>query len=188
MVHVDRPDFDTIRDAAGKAVSDELGRITDPVKKLHRAADIIAAIDREIDGEAGTAGVRAARDAAALSLWAYSYVRGIEQSMGVRKNAWVKTRRAALGLTPEQQEPAADARPKAARAAHIAVVPDAAEQLPKLAVRMEAARARRATAVQFRNAAVRVLRAAPYSWTQEQVAAVIGTDPSMVSHIERAAE
>jgi hypothetical protein len=185
LTRIDRPDFAMYREEAAQAVAAELGPIADPVEILRQAVATIAEVDTEIDGDEANniPGVKAERDAAALSLWAYGYVRGIELSMGVAKNAWVKMRRNALNLAPGEGEPAATDRAAAARAAGIREIPDAAEELPRHAVQLECARARRSEAQRFRDAAVKVLRAAPYSWSQEQTAEFIGRAPSLVSWI-----
>lgn len=181
LIRIDRPDFDTLRAEAGAVVAAELGRIASPEERARRAAQIMAEADDQIDA------IKPKRDAAALSVWAYEYAMSLEQSMGIRKNAWVKSQRKALGLAPGDALPVGEARAAAARAAGIEHLPDAAVTLPRVSQDLERVRARRKEAQAFRNAALLVLREEPYSWTQQRIAQVIGKSRTLVTEIFKAA-
>lgn len=182
LIHIDRPDFDTLRAEAYAAVAAELGRIARPDYRASRAAAIMDEADEQIGA------LKPKRDAAALSLWAYGYVRALELSMGIQKNAWVKTQRKALDLAPGEELPTGDARAAAAHAAGIADLPDAASMLPLVSQDLERARARRDEAQKFRDAAVLVLLAEPYSLQHDQVAEIIGRARTTVTMVHNRAQ
>lgn len=155
------PKLDRAALAAEEAarVRAEIDRISDPVDRLRCASRLAD------EADAAFAAVRPLRDAAALSLAAHDGVRGLNNALGMTRTAWFEIRkdREATGKAPRR-------------------VARAAEKLPALAEDAARARARGEAARERRDALVGDLL--DQGVTRSEVAALIGRNPSRISHIK----
>ncbi|WJV44542.1 hypothetical protein [Streptomyces flavofungini] len=191
---IEVPDHEAIRDTAQRHIEKEFSRITRPDDRLKRAAEVVQQADLEIVAHVGE------RNEAAMSLWFYEGVRGLDKVLGVTGNAYTEMRRLALHgadaaepvdgteKAPEEWAPLTKVRRRAqlsgpgetrmtpeqrrhaAEQAGIPKIDGAAEVLPRLSEIVSAATARRKAALPFLQDAVLVLSEAPYEWTTDRIA------------------
>ncbi|AWI32620.1 hypothetical protein [Streptomyces tirandamycinicus] len=180
---LERPDFDAIREQARKEIVEEFAKLAvSPEERLRRAAE---AVD-QAEEEAAT--LLPERDAAVCSLAFYTTARGVYYSAGINRNSLKRVLTRALGLPRDSEPPKRADQPAAARAAGVPFLEDAASTLPDIAKEYEAAQARRSAAIEIRDAAIRVMHAAPYSWSRTQIAEAIDRDPKVVARVVAPAE
>ncbi|NGO67016.1 hypothetical protein [Streptomyces boncukensis] len=167
------PDHKRIREAAKREVKDQIGAIARPNERFVRACEVVQQADLEIAAHVDE------RNSAALSLWFYDGVRGLNRVLGVTPNAYVEMRRRALHGDAKAAFPSSEdgshrmspeQRRSAAEAAGVPQVPDAAAQLPTLAATVSAATARRDAALPFLQDTALVLTEEPYGWSTERLA------------------
>lgn len=174
----ERPDFEDVRQRARDQLLEQFAKlVTTPEKQLQLAAE---AVDR---AEEEAAELLVERDAAMNTLAFYTTARGVYFSAGISRSGMTRAQQRALGLPRDAAVPPRPELPAAGRAAGVKFVEDAAEKLPKVAAEYEAVEAQRLTAIEIRDAAVRVLHAAPYGWTPTQLAEAIGRDRKIVNRI-----
>lgn len=146
-------------------VADRLDGITDPEKRAKAAAALVRPCIREADKW------RPQRDAAAVSLSIEFFGRkrtGIPQAAGINK--------ARLNFLR-------DSLP--AGAVDQAHMDDAADVLNRTAIKVVRQEARAEAARRARDEAALKLLGPDYGWSNADVARLIGTDPSRVSHIKK---
>ncbi|MER7937872.1 MULTISPECIES: hypothetical protein [unclassified Streptomyces] len=178
-VHVpapERPDFNAIRAQATQEVQAEFAVFAGRAEERARhAVQIIEQADDEI------ALLLPERDAALATLALYTDVRGPYIAAGLTRQALPRVLERTLGLPRGAELPSRVDQPAAARAAGVPFVEDAHLELPMIAKIYEAARARRTTAIEVRNAAVAALHDGGYGWTQVRIAELIGRDVALVN-------
>ncbi|MFC9280883.1 hypothetical protein [Streptomyces collinus] len=177
-------DFKAIREREERAVKDELGAIARPDDRIERAAEIIRQADAEIALHLED------RDKAAASLWFYEQVLGLPKALGVAPNAYREILSKALYGDPKKPLPVGDSAEKLIRLAEeagIERVANAAEELPRLAAIVAAARARRGAAVVFMREAALTLSEEPYGWDGERIAEHAGVATKLIWQQQRTA-
>ncbi|MET9776207.1 hypothetical protein ABZ023_18435 [Streptomyces sp. NPDC006367] len=181
---VETSDFAAIREREQRDVKEELGAIARPDDRIERAAEIIRQADAEIALHLPD------RDKAAASLWFYEQVLGLPKVLGIAPNAYREVLSKALYDDPKKPLPVGDSPEKLVKLAEeagIERVDDAAEELPRLARIVAAARARRATAVVFMREAALVLSEEPYGWSGEKIAEHAGVTTKLIWQQQRTA-
>ncbi|WP_435244282.1 hypothetical protein [Streptomyces sioyaensis] len=185
------PDHEKIRDDATRKVEKELGVIARPDDRFKRACEIVQQADLEIAAHAEE------RNQAALSLWFYDGVRGLDKVLGILPNAYTEMRRIALhGDKKATINPGGDLnarmnaeeRRAAAEKAGVPHIEDAADRLPSLAATVSAAAARRKAAMPFLQDAALVLTEDPYEWSTDRIAELGGVTPKYVRDVKNAAK
>ncbi|WP_328333429.1 hypothetical protein [Streptomyces sp. NBC_00455] len=167
------PEHKTLRADAERQVKDELGAIARPDDRFKRACEIVQQADLEIAAHAEE------RNQAAMSLWFYDGVRGLDKVLGILPNAYNEMRRVALHgdkkatinpdgdlnarMTPEE-------RRAAATRAGVEHIEDAADRLPSLSATVSVAGARRKAAMPFLYDATLALTEEPYGWSTTKIA------------------
>ncbi|MEU1221328.1 hypothetical protein [Streptomyces microflavus] len=175
---MERPDFDAVRKQARDEVLEQFAKlVVGPERLLQLAAE---AVDR---AEEDAADLLKERDAALNSLAFYTTARGVYYSAGISRSGMTRAQQRALGLPRDASVPPRAEQPAAARAAGVKFVKNAEAKLPKIAAAYEAAEARRLTAIEIRDEAVRVLHAAPHGWSRPQLTEAIGRDHKVVDRI-----
>ncbi|MGW1275544.1 hypothetical protein ACWD4V_01115 [Streptomyces tsukubensis] len=163
------PDHAALRKDAGQKVLEELGRIARTDDRFKRACEIVAQADLEIAAHVEE------RNQAAMSLWFYDGVRGLDRVLGMSPAAYNEMRRLALvgdRLAPINQggeRMNAEERREAAREAGVKYVENAAETLPALSETVSVATGRRKAALPMLQDAALALTEEPYGWSTEQI-------------------
>lgn len=159
MTRIALPDLDrdSIREEQTALVARELAGITDPVKRLRKSAEIVNTAQADFDH------LRPRRDAYALSLWAHDGIRALNRAIGVNRTRWYEIR--------------GDIDPGAVR--HYIT---AASKLPGLATETAEREERARAARVIRDGAISELLDA--GWSRPDIAAIIGRNPSRISHIK----
>ncbi|MEU8911745.1 hypothetical protein [Streptomyces nigrescens] len=185
------PDHKTLRAEAERQVKDELGPIARPDDRFKRACEIVQQADLEIAAHAEE------RNQAALSLWFYDGVRGLDRVLGILPNAYTEMRRIALhGDKKATINPGGDLnarmnaeeRRAAAEKAGVLHIEDAADRLPSLAATVSVATARRKAAMPFLQDAALVLTEEPYEWTTDRIAELGDVTPKYARDAKNAAK
>ncbi|MFE0058765.1 hypothetical protein [Streptomyces sp. NPDC059003] len=185
------PDHQTLRKEAGRQVKDELGAIARPDDRFKRACEIVQQADLEIAAHAEE------RNQAALSLWFYDGVRGLDKVLGMNSNAYSEMRRIALHgdkkatINPGGDLNArmtADERRAAAEEAGVPHTENAADRLPSLATTVSEANARRKAALPFLQDAALVLTEEPYEWSTDRIAEFGDVTPKYARDAKNAAK
>lgn len=185
------PDHATLRAQADHQVRDELGAITRPDDRFKRACEVVQQADLEIAAHAEE------RNQAALSLWFYDGVRGLDKVLGILPNAYTEMRR--IALHDDKKAPmnasgdlhtrmSAEERRAAAEEAGVPYVEDAASRLPSLAATVSVATARRKAAMPFLQNAALALTEEPYAWTTDRIAELGNVTPKYVRDVKNAAK
>ncbi|MFJ5588304.1 hypothetical protein ACIQCG_00975 [Streptomyces noursei] len=173
-----RPDFEAVRASARRQVLERFARLAvGPEEQLRLAAEAVDEAKAEIKR------LQPERDAALASVAFYTTARGVDMSAGLTRTGTLRVQRRALGLDYDAKLPTRAEQPDAARAAGVRFVPNADVELPKVAVAHEAAKARRTTSSEIRDAAILTLLAAPHRWSQVRIAEAINRDFTVVSQI-----
>ncbi|MFI1012611.1 hypothetical protein [Streptomyces sp. NPDC020965] len=185
------PEHRTLRAGAERLVKDELGAITRPDDRFKRACEIVQQADLEIAAHVEE------RNQAALSLWFYEGVRGLDKVLGILPNAYNEMRRIALHgdkkatINPGGDLSArmtADERRAAAEKAGVPRVEGAAERLPSLSATVSVAAARRKTAMPFLQDSALALTEEPYGWTTDRIAELGDVTPKYVRDVKNVAK
>lgn len=186
------PDHETLRAQAQRLVKDELGAIARTDDRFKRACEIVQQADLEIAAHAEE------RNQAAMSLWFYDGVRGLDKVLGILPNAYSEMRRIALhGDKKARINPGGDlnARMTAEErraAAEKAGVPhikdDAAERLPSLSATVSVAAARRKAAMPFLQDSALALTEEPYGWTTDRIGELGDVTAKYVRDVKNAAK
>ncbi|MER5301360.1 hypothetical protein ABT039_18060 [Streptomyces lasiicapitis] len=187
------PNHKTLRADATSEVEKELGKIARPDDRFKRACEIVQQADLEIAAHSEE------RNQAALSLWFYDGVRGLDKVLGITPNAYSEMRRYALHgdkkatinpggdlrarMTPEQRIAAA----KKAGVPHLDPK-EAADRLPSLAATVSVATARRKAAMPFLQDAALALTEEPYDWSTERIGKLGDVTPKYVRDVKNAAD
>lgn len=185
------PDHATLRTEAEREVKDELGKIARPDDRFKRACEIVQQADLEIAAHAEE------RNQAALSLWFYDGVRGLDKVLGVLPNAYSEMRRIALHGDKKatinlggdlNTRMTAEQRQAAAEEAGVLHIEDAADRLPSLSATVSVATARRKAAMPFLQDAALVLTEEPYEWTTDRIAELGDVTQKYVRDVKNAAK
>ncbi|MGG7574151.1 hypothetical protein [Streptomyces sirii] len=185
------PKHKTLRTDAERKVKEELGKIARPDDRFKRACEIVQQADLEIAAHAEE------RNQAALSLWFYEGVRGLDKVLGILPNAYSEMRRIALHgdkkatINPGGDLNArmtADERRAAAKKAGVPHIEDAADRLPSLAATVSVAAARRKAAMPFLQDSALVLTEEPYKWSTDRIAKLGDVTPKYVRDVKNAAK
>lgn len=150
-------DRDSIKAQQEAAVAAELQALTDPAERLRVAAEIVNTAQAEFER------LRPRRDSYAMSLWAHDGVRALNRVIGVNRTRWYEVR--------------GEADQSAVK--HIKT---AADKLPRLAADTAAAEERARAGRAARDEAIGELLT--LGWGRPEIAAIIGRNPSRVSHIK----
>jgi hypothetical protein len=179
-----RPDFDAIRRRAREEINAEFAKLTvAPEERLRLAGETVDQAEEE------AAALLPERDAALCSLAFYTTARALYESAGLTRQGLLRVQQRALSLSRDSKLPARAEQPAAARAAGVPYLPDASQELPDIAAAYEAAQARRSTAIEIRDAAIRALHAAdPERWTPPKLAEVIDRDRVIVHRALKAGD
>lgn len=182
------PDHAKLRADAEVAVKEELGELARTDDRFKRACEIVQQADLEITAHAEE------RNQAALSLFYYDGVRGLNKVLGMLPNAYRQMRRVALHgdryaplLTAENERMSAKDRRAAAKKAGLPFVEDAYERLPELSETVSVATARRKAALPFLRKAALALTEEPYSWSTDEIAKFGDITPKYVRDLKNAA-
>ncbi|GHG80571.1 hypothetical protein [Streptomyces griseocarneus] len=186
------PDHKTLRDEATSQVKEELGKIARPDDRFKRACEIVQQADLEIAAHTEE------RNQAALSLWFYDGVRGLDKVLGILPNAYSEMRRFALhGDKKATINPGGDLNARMTAEERIAAAqkagvprldPDeASERLPALAATVSVAAARRKAAMPFLQDAALALTEDPYDWSTDRIAKLGNTTPKYVRDVKNKA-
>ncbi len=179
---VARPDFTEIRRKAAEEIRAEFAKLAvAPEQRLRLAAD---AVDQAEDE---TAALLPERNQALATLAFYTTASALYYSAGLTRQGMVRVLESALGLPRGSKLPARAEQPAAARAAKVKFLKNAGEELPQIAAAYEATKARHGAAIEIRDAAIRVLHAEPYGWTQTRLAEFIDRDVAVVNRVVNAA-
>ncbi|MGY5009906.1 hypothetical protein ACWCY6_17755 [Streptomyces sp. 900105755] len=191
---IKKTDFKALREAAERAVTEELGRITRPDDRIERAAEIIRQADAEVALHLDD------RDKAVASLWFYEHVPGLAGTIGVTPTAYREVLSKAFYGGPERVRTDSghyELRPvpdlpgpelvEAARKAGVPLVEDADKKLPNLATVVAEARARRGAAVVFMRDAALALSEEPYGWDGPRIAEHAGVQKKLIWQQQAAA-
>ncbi|MGI5337719.1 hypothetical protein ACQEVS_10120 [Streptomyces sp. CA-181903] len=186
------PDHKALRAEATSQVKEELGMIARPDDRFKRACEIVQQADLEIAAHVED------RNDAAMSLWFYDGVRGLDGVLGVTHSAYNQMRR--LALRGDRNLPineggdlglkmSAEERAAAAEAAGVPRVErdDAADRLPALAAIVSVATARRKAAMPFLREAALTLTEDPYDWSTERIAELGNTTAKYVRDVKNEA-
>ncbi|MCX4677697.1 hypothetical protein OG413_20710 [Streptomyces sp. NBC_01433] len=186
------PDHKKLRAQATEEVSKELGELARPDDRFKRACEIVQQADLEI-----TAHVED-RNEAALSLWFYDGVRGLDKVLGILPNAYSEMRR--FALTGDKKAPinpggdlhnrmSAEERIAAAERAGVKRLDadEAAERLPSLSATVSVAAARRKAAMPFLQNAALALTEDPYDWSTERIGQLGNVTPKYVRDVKNTA-
>ncbi|MFG2864677.1 hypothetical protein [Streptomyces sioyaensis] len=185
------PEHKKLRTDAERKVNEELGKIARPDDRFKRACEIVQQADLEIAAHAEE------RNQAALSLWFYEGVRGLDKVLGILPNAYSEMRRIALHgdkkatINPGGDLNArmtADERRAAAKKAGMPHIEDAADRLPSLAATVSVASARRKAAMPFLQDSALVLTEEPYDWSTDRIAKLGDVTPKYVRDVKNAAK
>ncbi|WP_030780781.1 hypothetical protein [Streptomyces sp. NRRL S-920] len=186
------PDHKTLRAEATREVEQELGKLARPDDRFKRACEIVQQADLEIAAHSEE------RNQAALSLWFYDGVRGLEKVLGITHNAYVEMRRIALTGDPKANiNPGGDPRARMTPEQRIAAalkagVPrldseEAADRLPSLAATVSVANARRKAAMPFLQDSALALTEEPYGWSTERIGQLGDVTPKYVRDVKNVA-
>ncbi|WP_282793109.1 hypothetical protein [Streptomyces sp. CC224B] len=186
------PDHEMLRAEATREVQQELSKIARPDDQFKRACEIVQQADLEITAHSEK------RNQAALSLWFYDGVRGLETVLGITHNAYVEMRRIALTSDPKANiNPGGDPRARMTPeqrivAAQQAGVPrlnaEKAARLPSLAATVSVATTRRKAAMPFLQDAALALTEEPYGWSTERIGKLGDVTPKYVRDVKNAAD
>ncbi|WP_445517355.1 hypothetical protein [Streptomyces sp. NEAU-174] len=181
------PDHKMLRAEAEREVKEELGVIARPDERFKRGCEIVQQADLEIAAHTEE------RNQAALSLWFYEGIRGLDKVLGILPNAYSEMRRIALHgdkkatINPGGDLKArmtAEERRRAAEKAGVPYIEDAADRLPSLAATVSVATARRKAAMPFLYDVTLVLTEEPYEWTTDRIAAHGDVTPAYVRNLK----
>ncbi|MFE3139681.1 hypothetical protein [Streptomyces scopuliridis] len=185
------PEHKTLRAEAERLVKDEVGAIARPDDRFKRACEIVQQADLEIAAHAEE------RNQAAMSLWFYDGVRGLDKVLGILPNAYNEMRRIALhGDKKATINPGGDLnarmtaeeRRAAAKKAGVLHIKDAADRLPSLSATVSVATARRKAAMPFLQGSALALTEEPYEWTTDRIAELGDVTPKYVRDVKNAAK
>lgn len=183
------PDHEKLRADAEREVKDELGAIARTDERFKRALAIVQQSDLEIAAHVEE------RNQAAMSLWFYDGVRGLDRVLGILNNAYVEMCRLALHgnkkapVNPKGTRMTAEERKAAAEAAGVPKVEKAADTLPALATTVSVATARRKAAMPFLYGATLALTEEPYGLNAVQIAELVdGLAPAYVRNLKTRAK
>ncbi|MYW67188.1 hypothetical protein GTY65_24420 [Streptomyces sp. SID8379] len=185
------PNHAKLRADAEKSVTEELGKIARPDDRFKRACEIVQQADLEI------AAHQDERNQAALSLWFYDDVRGLNKIMGITPNAYSEMRRIALRGDRKatinhggsmQGRLTAEERAAAAKEAGVPHVEDAAETLSENSQIVSVATARRSAAMPFLQDAALALTEAPYEMTTNELAELGNVTPKYARDVKNDAK
>ncbi|AKN68719.1 hypothetical protein QR97_01890 [Streptomyces sp. PBH53] len=182
------PEHKRLRTEAEQQVMAELAKIARPDDRFKRACEIVQQADLEIAAHVDE------RNQAAMSLWFYEGVRGLNNVLGITPNAYVELRRRALHqdtsakLTVDDERMTAEERRQAARDAKIPEIKDAADRLPSLSATVSVATARRKAALPILQDTALVLFEEPYGWTTERLGEVGGFSAKYARDAKNAAK
>ncbi|MEU5159672.1 hypothetical protein AB0G74_08690 [Streptomyces sp. NPDC020875] len=174
------PDHAALRKDAGKKVLEELGRLARTDERFRRVCEIVAQADLEIEAHVEE------RNQAAMSLWFYDGVRGLNRVLGISAGAYDEMRRLALvgdRLAPINragERMNAEELREAARRAGVEYVETAAETLPALAETVSVATGRRKAALPVLQDTALALMEEPYSMSTEQIGELGGVTAKYV--------
>ncbi|MFD7288486.1 hypothetical protein [Streptomyces sp. NPDC059863] len=136
------------------------------------------------------------RNQAAMSLWFYDGVRGLDKVLGILPNAYNELRRPALhGDRKATINPGGDLKARmtaeerraAAKKADVLHITDAADLLPSLSATVSVAAARRKAAMPFLQDSALALTEEPYEWTTDRIAELGDVTPKYVRDVKNAA-
>ncbi|MFG2141892.1 hypothetical protein [Streptomyces sp. NPDC048650] len=185
------PAHKNLRAEAERQVKDELGAIARPDDRFKRACEIVQQADLEVAAHAEE------RNQAALSLWFYDGVRGLDKVLGILPNAYSEMRRIALrghkkatinpGGDPNTRM-TAEQRQAAAEEAGVPHIADAADRLPSLSATVSVATARRKAAMPFLQDSALVLTEEPYEWSTDRIAELGDITPKYARDLKNAAK